>query len=116
MYVSMREILGTGVQSMMVTNSSVPAWLFISSSCVCFCREGRGSRPAGQRAAGRQRALRRPGGDGEASRVQSANRRKSALLQLCQHAEACSGQCCVCVIGQIHQYRTVAAFLKILLN
>ncbi len=62
---------------------------------MCFCREGRGPGPAGQRAAGCQCALRRPGGDGEASRVPSADRRKSALLQLRQHVEACTGQCCM---------------------
>lgn len=60
--------------------------------CMCVCREGRGSRPAGQRLAGRQRALRRPGGYGEAGRVQSADRGAVALLQLRQHAEACPGQ------------------------
>lgn len=62
---------------------------------ILVCREGRSSGPAGQRASGRQRALCRSRGDGEASRVQGAGGRASALLQLCEHAETCAGQCCV---------------------
>lgn len=73
-----------------VTNALFKRGHLISLSCAS--REGRGSRPAGQRPAGRQRALRRPGGNGEACRVQSADRGAGALLQLRQHAEACPGQ------------------------
>ena len=92
--------------SLLGSSSPAPVCVCV---CVCFCREGRGPRSAGQRAAGRQRALRRPGGHGEASRVQSADWRESALLQLRHHAEACPGQCvcvCVCVcVRWIHLYR-----------
>lgn len=51
----------------------------ISSSCLCF-REGWSSGTIGQRAAGRQCALRCAGGDREASCVQSTDRRKSSIL------------------------------------
>lgn len=70
-----------------------------SSSSACLRREGRSSGSAGQRTSGRERALRRPGGDGEASRVQSSDRRASALLQLREHAETCAGQCCVGLVA-----------------
>lgn len=63
---------------------------------VLLCREGRSSGPAGQRTSGRQRALCRSGGDGEASCVQGAGGGASTLLQLCEHAETCAGQCCAC--------------------
>lgn len=69
-----------------------------SSSSVCLCREGRSSGSAGQCTSGRERALRCPRGDREASCVQSSHRRASALLQLCEHAETCAGECCVWVI------------------
>lgn len=62
-------------------------------SCVCSCREGRGAGTAGHRATGRQHALHCPGGNGEASRAQSAGGRASSLLQFCPHAEARAGRC-----------------------
>lgn len=62
-----------------------------------LCREGRSSGPAGQRTSGRQRALCRSGGDGEASCVQGAGGGASTLLQLCEHVETCAGQCCACL-------------------
>lgn len=70
-----------------------------SSSSACPHREGRSSGSAGQCASGRERALRRPGGDGEASRVQSSDRGASALLQLREHAEACAGESCVGLVA-----------------
>lgn len=72
-------------------NCSFLEWPLNPSSFVCLCREGWSSGSAGQCTSGRQRALRFSRGDGEACCVQSTNRRASALLQLCEHAETCAG-------------------------
>lgn len=97
----------------MSENCSFLEWPLTSSSFVCLCREGWSSGSAGQCTSGRQRALCCSRGDGEACCVQGANRRASALLQLCEHAETRAGQCCVSVATSTGSWKHLESQLSI---